>query len=479
MESTIKRLPVEISISELDEKITITLGNPRKKENSAPPANLCFQYSLFNIEVPKNLKKYANLKEITYYIERTSLDLTNPLHLSWLCFIFVKIMQKESKIIISGIKFNISNPIVSYYILKNYNLNQIESKIQIYNLNKMTDYIHKELLLDINYDKKAFLDRSLLSETKQLLLQLKKDKASKVIVKEELPDFSLVIPTLAKNLHFLEDCLKSVYDSKKRPTEIILVVPNETEFRKRFSFLNFRSIPLRVVEGNKNGIGLARLKGSKAAKFDYVAFVDDDDVVRDDFFLQLLIALSSSNKIAAIGCWLQSFGFANHVLPQFDNLPCIGLVNCSPSAGILMWQKKDLVSLGGHDPEFEFGYEDFDLTVRALAAGKTIRVVDVPMYFYRRHTGSTTMNYTQTLEQGYKFKIMQKTLKSNPEFSQELSKILFVNNGDIKDQSPFYWKALRKSPKTPKTPKKKFLLIVYHSLPLKLRRKIYNFLRDL
>jgi GT2 family glycosyltransferase len=476
MESTRNLFPIEISISELDEKITITLRNQEKREKSAPSTNLCFQDSFFNIEVPKNLKKYANLKEIKYYIERTSLDLTNPLHISWLCFTFVQILQKESKIIISSIKLNISNPIVGYYILKNYNLNQIESKIQIYNQNKLNIYIRKELALDVNYDKKAFLDRSLLLEIKQLLLNLNKYEASKVLANEELPDFSLVIPTLAKNLNFLEECLRSVYDSKKRPTEIILVVPNETEFRKRFSFLNFSTLPLRVVEGNKNGIGRARLIGSKEAKFEYVAFVDDDDVVRDDFFLQLLIALSSNNKIAAIGCWLQSFGFAKHVLPQFDNLPIIGLVNCSPSAGILMWRKKDLVLLGGHDPAFRFGYEDFDLTVRALTAGKTIRVLDVPMYFYRRHTESTTMNYTQILEQDYKSKIMQKTLKSNPEFSQVLSKILYANNGDLKEENPFYWKASQKSHKISK---RSFLLMVYHSLPLKLRRKIYNFLRNL
>ena len=476
MESARNHIPIEISISELDVKTTVTMRDLRKKINTSPSSNLGFQGSLFNIEVPKNLKKFANIKKINYYIEKTSLDLSNPLHLSWLCFIFVQMFQIESKIVVSTIKINISNPIIGYYILKNYELNQIDSKIKISSQNKMIRLIDKVLSLDVNYDKKTFLNRALLSETKDLMLEFKANNASKITFNAELPNFSLVIPTLAKNLHFLEDCLKSVYDSKKKPSEIILVVPNEIEFRKKFSLSNFRTVPLRVLEGNKNGIGHARLSGSKAAKFDYVAFVDDDDVVRDDFFLQLLRALRSNNKISAIGCWLQSFGFANHVLPQFDNLPLIGLINCSPSAGILMWRKKDLVSLGWHDPEFKSGYEDFDLTVRALAAGKTIKVVDVPMYSYRRHTESTTMHYTQTIEQEYRSKIMAKTLRSNPDFALAISKILFSNNEDIKEENPFYWKSLKQSKKNST---QSFFLVLYHLLPWMLRRRIYKFLRNL
>ena len=114
MESARNHIPIEISISELDVKTTVTMRDLRKKINTSPSSNLGFQGSLFNIEVPKNLKKFANIKKIYYYIEKTSLDLSNPLHLSWLCFIFVQMFQIESKIVVSTIKINISNPIIGY-----------------------------------------------------------------------------------------------------------------------------------------------------------------------------------------------------------------------------------------------------------------------------------------------------------------------------------------------------------------------------
>jgi GT2 family glycosyltransferase len=288
--------------------------------------------------------------------------------------------------------------------------------------------------------------------------------------------FSLVIPTLARNFKFLEECLDSINNSHLKPSEIILVVPNKSDFIDKFSKLRFDSMPIRIIEGNRNGIGQARLIGSASAKFEYISFVDDDDKVHSEFFLRLMRALQSDKKIAAVGCWLQSFGFASHIVPQFDNLTYIGLINCSPSAGILMWRRKELMLLGGHDPNFKNGYEDFDLTVRALAAKKIIRVIDLPIYYYRRHTRSTTMNYTEQLEQDYRTKIMSKTLNSNPEFSMMISQLLFSNSGQIKDENPFYWKAPQQSPQFLKH---RLLLSVYHKFPLPLRRRIYKFVKDL
>jgi GT2 family glycosyltransferase len=476
MKSDTNCFPIAISISEQNDKIIITVHDLSKQTTQLASPQYFYEISTLLIELPKNLKKCINFKKLKYYVDKASLNLTNPLHLSWLCLIFIQTIQKESKLVIESIKLNVNNPVYGYYLLKNYSLNQIESELKVYSQNKLISKIDIELSIPINYDKKELLNRALLSEIKQFLGEVNNRNYLRGENNKSSFNFSLVIPTLAKNLSFLDECLKSVYDSSLKPNEIILIVPDKANFTEKFSDSNRRSLPLRILEGNNCGIGQARLVGSKAAKSEYVAFVDDDDIVDPDFFQELSKALKSNSRIAAVGCWLESFGFANHILPQFDNLPLIGLLNCSPSAGILMWRKKDLFSLGGHDPEFKSGYEDFDLTVRALVAGKTIRVVDSPLYLYRRHMASTTMNYTERLEQKYRALIMAKTLKSQPNYSQPIANMLFINGAGIKQENPFYWESTREFPKVSK---RKNLLRIYHLFPYYMRIRIHRFLTEL
>ncbi|MEZ4823797.1 MAG: glycosyltransferase family A protein [Ignavibacteria bacterium] len=47
--------------------------------------------------------------------------------------------------------------------------------------------------------------------------------------------------------------------------------------------------PLRIVKENTPGWSIARQKGFDTAKYEYIVFCDDDNLLKDDFVKQLLM----------------------------------------------------------------------------------------------------------------------------------------------------------------------------------------------
>jgi glycosyltransferase involved in cell wall biosynthesis len=255
-----------------------------------------------------------------------------------------------------------------------------------------------------------------------------------------------------------------------------MVVSQIHQFNEFLSEFADFPIPIRAVLGNDAGIGKARDVGVQSTNTDILSFVDDDDLVKVDFFERLLYSLVKNPGMSAVGAWLQSFGYATHQLPQFDNLPVIGVINCLPSAGILMWRKSEITHIGGFDHSFRNGYEDFSLTSRGALEKLQIRVIDEPLYLYRRHKSSTSSQYTRELETNYRHKIIERALDHGGEDLSDIMRLLYVNPNSLKDESPFYWAPRKKDAKKKRT---SILLWLYHQLPYGLRRRIYELIYNL
>lgn len=89
------------------------------------------------------------------------------------------------------------------------------------------------------------------------------------------PRFSVVIPLYNKQNSII-NTLTSVLQQKYSPDEIIIVDDGSTdaslELVKQKNIKN-----LRIIEQHNQGVSVARNNGIKAAKYDYIAFLDADD----------------------------------------------------------------------------------------------------------------------------------------------------------------------------------------------------------
>ncbi len=110
-----------------------------------------------------------------------------------------------------------------------------------------------------------------------------------------MPIVSVIIPVY-KVEEYLTACVTSVLNSTIKDIEVILVDDGSPDrcplICDRFAELDYR---VKVVHKANGGLADARNEGLKIAQGKYIAFVDSDDLIRNDMLEILLKELINAN----------------------------------------------------------------------------------------------------------------------------------------------------------------------------------------
>ncbi|MFA4889243.1 MAG: glycosyltransferase family 2 protein [Candidatus Omnitrophota bacterium] len=196
---------------------------------------------------------------------------------------------------------------------------------------------------------------------------------------------------------FIEECLRSVFNSRYSNFEVILVDNDSKDgslqaARKAFG----QEQRLKILEKNNANIGPAACRnfGVKTARGSYLAFLDNDTKVEADWLGELVRVFESDKSIGAgqakllrmgtdnlydcAGDYLGPLGFlierskGAKDTGQFDFLADI--LSAKSAASII---KKELFErIGGFDEDYFMYLEETDLSWRVWLAG--FRVVFIP-----------------------------------------------------------------------------------------------------
>ncbi len=105
------------------------------------------------------------------------------------------------------------------------------------------------------------------------------------IMPEQLPSFSIIIPTLNRPMQ-LENCFKAIaeLDYHKKFLEIIVVKDGGEANVKNVVNLYNKVLPIKLLQqSNTTGPAAARQRGVEVARGDYLAFIDDDCLPANDW----------------------------------------------------------------------------------------------------------------------------------------------------------------------------------------------------
>lgn len=184
---------------------------------------------------------------------------------------------------------------------------------------------------------------------------------------------SVVIPLYNKE-GFIERSVSSVLSQSVRPEEIIVVDDGSTddscERLTRWLTENNHQHSVRIIRSENKGVSVARNIGLSNCRYDYVAFLDADDVWQDRFIeeLRLLIfqhpecvAFASAHSIQKKGV------ISEHLAPDselvrfftgekfFEAMARYSLVNSSK----IIVRKDQLERIGGFPPGIKYGEDLF------------------------------------------------------------------------------------------------------------------------
>lgn len=197
---------------------------------------------------------------------------------------------------------------------------------------------------------------------------------------------------------FLWDCLSSLetQDLDRKCFEVIVIDDGSTDDTQEVleKFNRETCLQFRYLHHENAGVSASRNRGIACARFDYIAFTDDDCILPNDWLGRILLLWKDMPfEVAGIGGPLDTVtsgkeSFASQFLAyidEFNYVPVLGKhiihpVHVSRLRGCEVvpylrtsnssFRRNALITIGGFDPAFRSpGGEDPDLCYRLMAKG--------------------------------------------------------------------------------------------------------------
>ena len=190
-------------------------------------------------------------------------------------------------------------------------------------------------------------------------------------------EFSLIICVYEKeDPQFLSQCLDSVLAQTRQPDELIIVKDGPLtggleKVINDFPFPNGKKV-ISLPENKTQGP--ARAEGVKAAKHDYIAIMDSDDICRPHRFEKQLKMIADNPELGLIGGQISEFAddpgykVAERHVPTAHSEIVKFLKKRNPFNSMTVMFNRKLVLEAGNYRYFPW-FEDYDLWARMISNG--------------------------------------------------------------------------------------------------------------
>lgn len=152
----------------------------------------------------------------------------------------------------------------------------------------------------------------------------------------------------------------------------------------------------RILYEKDCSAGAARNAGVRAARGEYVLFMDDDNVAKPDELSVLVAAARHSGADVLVPC-LEVFGGRGRPVVEdavertwifLGGAAALGLyVNCFGDTNVL-FRRSSFEAIGGFTEDYGVIEEDWELLAKAVLSGLRLEPVPIPTFYYRRLNGS-------------------------------------------------------------------------------------------
>lgn len=176
---------------------------------------------------------------------------------------------------------------------------------------------------------------------------------------------SIIIPTYNRN-EYIVKLLDKLHNQMKDNVEVI-VVDDHSDIPLEKSWFNYI-----YLDNNSGGASIPRNVGLEFAKGKYIAFIDADDMVSDDYIETIL----EKTKEDWDFCYISWQGKSNKVIIR----------DTAPAWNCCVWNsvyKRDLIGDKRFDPKLKMA-EDYDFN-RKVRNGKKANITKI-LYYYNEDT---------------------------------------------------------------------------------------------
>lgn len=206
---------------------------------------------------------------------------------------------------------------------------------------------------------------------------------------------SVVIPNYNGAL-FLSEAISSAIEQDYENKEIIVVDDGSSD--NSLELLKAFSKEIRLIQTENRGASAARNTGMLAAKGEYVAFLDSDDIwVKNKLSVQM--GYMKRNELDLVYCHGQEFGsaegpnalheakYAGDCYRYFKKFPARAIIDMGPSTAVI--RRALLEQTGVFDSSFTGPAEDWDFFRRYCRKAK-VGFCDQVLVYRRIHSSNVS-----------------------------------------------------------------------------------------
>ena len=223
------------------------------------------------------------------------------------------------------------------------------------------------------------------------------------------PLISVIIPIYNIEPEYLMDCVESILNQHYQNFEICLADDASTNENTKNALkeLEKKDERIKVVYREKNGnISKASNSALEIAKGDFIALMDDDDIIPENALYEMVKVLNKNKNIDMIYTDEDKLDMKKkrcdpHFKPDFSPDTLLGV---NYICHFVLLRKKIVDKLGGFRSEYD-GAQDYDLFLRFTEETKNIYHIPKILYHWRKVPGSTAAtleNKNYAVERGKK-----------------------------------------------------------------------------
>ena len=223
------------------------------------------------------------------------------------------------------------------------------------------------------------------------------------------PLISVIIPIYNIEPEYLMDCVESILNQHYQNFEICLADDASTNENTKNALkeLEKKDERIKVVYRKKNGnISKASNSALEIAKGDFIALMDDDDMIPENALYEMVKVLNENKNIDMIYTDEDKLDMKKkrcdpHFKPDFSPDTLLGV---NYICHFVLLRKKLVDKLGGFRSEYD-GAQDYDLFLRFTEETKNIYHIPKILYHWRKVPGSTAAtleNKNYAIERGKK-----------------------------------------------------------------------------
>lgn len=223
--------------------------------------------------------------------------------------------------------------------------------------------------------------------------------------------FSVLMPVYYKeNAEHFATAVQSVLEQSLKPNEILIIEDGKLGEELENVVVNIEKAHtdlVRVIRLEENkGIGYVRTLGLKECKYDIVAFMDSDDISRNDRFEKQILFLKENPEIDMVGSWVTEFDrepnniYSKRVLPTEPNeVYNFAKFRMPVNNNTIMFKKAPIIEVGSY--QIATGFEDYEVCGKLLNKG--YKIANIPEFLVNMRAGQEMMNRRKGLQYFIKY----------------------------------------------------------------------------